>query len=239
MPGGGIAVDAERWVSARDDFFLPVKVLGRLFRGAFLGELRKLLEHQELDLSEDLRDAKAWHEWLDRLYATEWNVYCKPPFGGSSQALGYLARYTHCVAIANHRFLRIDGDEVVFRFKDLADEGRSKTTRLEGTEFIRRFLMHVLPNGFHRIRYYGLLANRHRAENLERCKGLLGVEMAEGVGHADEEKDRPVAESWQELLERRTGIDSTVYPVCGVGRLVHFDGIPAPKETSPSRGPPP
>ena len=99
--------------------------------------------------------------------------------------------------------------------------------------------MHVLPNGFQRIRYYGLLANRHRAESLERCRVLLGVETADGVAHEDEEKDRPSAESWQELLERLAGIEPTVCPACGVGRLVYLEGIPARKEISPSRGSPP
>lgn len=126
-PGGGIAVDGDRWISDRKDFFLPIKVLARLFRRSFLAEARKLLEHQELDLPENFRASKARREWLDRLYATEWNVYCKPPFGGSRQALGYLARYTHRVAIANHWLLGIDRDEVVFRFKDYADEGAPRS----------------------------------------------------------------------------------------------------------------
>ncbi len=176
VPGGGIALDGSRWVSCRPGFFLPVRVLSRLFRGKFLVGLQEAFQRGELRLHghlEGLVDAKAFQKLMDQLRAKEWVVYAKPPFGGPEQVLKYLARYTHRVAISNHRLLKIEDDKVLFHYKDYADDGAEKVTSLDAGEFIRRFLQHVVPTGFMRIRHFGFLANRFRAEKLARCRQLI------------------------------------------------------------------
>jgi hypothetical protein len=181
VPGGGISTDGNRWVRCRPNFFLPVRVLSRLFRRLFLEGLETLHAAGELqffnDLSE-LEDAAAFRAHLAPLRKNEWVVYAKRPFAGPSQVLAYLARYTHRVAIGNCRLLDLDDTHVCFRWKDYREHGRqkSKVMRLSVGEFIRRFLLHVLPEGFHRIRHYGLFANGHRADKLARCRMLLGAE---------------------------------------------------------------
>ncbi len=180
VPGGGISADGERWISCRPRFFLPVRVLSRLFRRRFLeeleqahraGRLRFLGEHAPL------ADAPAFARWLAPLRACEWVVYAKRPFAGPEAVLAYLSRYTHRVAISNSRLLGMDEHGVRFRWKDYRAKGRSryKTMTLAATEFMRRFLLHVLPGGFHRIRHYGLLANGARTDNLARARQLLGA----------------------------------------------------------------
>ena len=180
VPGGGLAVDSDRWVSCRPGFFLPVRVLSRLFRRRFLealtaahdaGELHFFGEHQ------DLADPALFRQWLVPLRSTEWVVYAKRPFAGPKQVLEYLSRYTHRVAISNHRLLAFDDRGVTFRWKDYRAKGqtRFKTMTLTAAEFMRRFLLHVLPTGFHRIRHYGLLANAGRKENLALARELLKV----------------------------------------------------------------
>jgi hypothetical protein len=178
VPGGGLALDSERWVACRRGFFLPVHVLSRLFRRRFLealtaahdaGEMRFFGEHQ------DLADPALFRQWLVPLRSTEWVVYAKRPFAGPKQVLEYLSRYTHRVAISNHRLLAFDDRGVTFRWKDYRAKGqtRFKTMTLTAAEFMRRFLLHVLPTGFHRIRHYGLLANAGRKENLALARELL------------------------------------------------------------------
>jgi hypothetical protein len=182
VPGGGISPEANRWVRCRPNFFLPVRVLSRLFRRLFLDGLEALHAAGELqffnDLSE-LEDAAAFRAHLAPLRKSEWVVYAKRPFAGPAQVLAYLARYTHRVAIGNGRLLDLDDTHVSFRWKDYREQGRhkSKVMRLTVGEFMRRFLLHVLPEGFHRIRHYGLFANGHRAEKLAQCRELLGVEV--------------------------------------------------------------
>jgi hypothetical protein len=154
-------------------------------------------------------------------------VYAKPPFGGPRQVLDYLSRHTHRVAISNHRLLRLEGDEVVFTWRDRAHGDRQKTMRLHAHEFLRRFLIHVLPDGFVRIRSYGLLANRDRQDKLARCREALGVAPAEAPPPAEEA-------GWAELLARFTGTDPLRCPKCGNGRLLAVGELPAG-----GRGPPP
>jgi hypothetical protein len=176
VPGGGIAGDGSRWVSCRPGFFLPVRVLSRLFRGKFLAFFEEAFERQQLRLHgqlEGLTNAKAFRTLLDKLRAKEWVVYAKPPFGGPEQVLKYLARYTHRVAISNHRLIKLEDEKVFFHYKDYADDGEEKVTSLDAVEFIRRFLQHVVPTGFMRIRHFGFLANRFRAEKLNRCRQLI------------------------------------------------------------------
>jgi hypothetical protein len=184
VPGGGVSPDGKRWTPCRRGFFLPVRVLSRLFRRLFLAGLQALHDAGELQFFTDLaglNDAGAFSTHLAALRQTEWVVYAKRPFAGPQQVLAYLARYTHRVAIANSRLLDLDDHHVSFRWKDYRERcaSRSKVMRLAVGEFIRRFLLHVLPDGFHRIRHYGLFANGHRADKLVLCRTLLGVPAAE------------------------------------------------------------
>jgi hypothetical protein len=176
VPGGGLRPDGEAWVSCRDGFFLPVRVLSRLFRGKFIAQLQQAWEQQQLRFHGSLRQLhhpKAWEAWLELLRDKDWVVYAKPPFGGPQQVLKYLARYTHRVAISNQRLVCVEDGKITFRWKDYAQANRQRTMTLDTVEFLRRFLLHVLPTGFMRIRYYGFLANRHRAEKLQRARRLL------------------------------------------------------------------
>lgn len=180
VPGGGISPDGDRWVRCRPGFFLPVRVLSRLFRRLFLEGLEALHAAGELQFFTDLvglEDESAFRVCLAPLRKTEWVVYAKRPFAGPAQVLAYLARYTHRVAIGTSRLLDLDDDNVSFRWKDYRENGRRKTKvmRLGVGEFMRRFLLHVLPDGFHRIRHYGLFANGHRADKLACCRKLLDV----------------------------------------------------------------
>ena len=180
VPGGGLTPDRS-WVSCRRGFFLPVRVLGALFRGKFLAMLRAAYERGGLQLQgalAPLKDAPAFAACLDRAKAKRWVVYSKPPFGGPLQVLKYLARYTHRVAIGNSRILSVGSNGVSFRCRDRKQAGRSRVMHLPGKEFLRRFLLHVLPRGFARIRHYGLLGNRSRKINLAMCRLMLGAQMA-------------------------------------------------------------
>jgi hypothetical protein len=175
VPGGGISPNRDRWVRCRPNFFLPVRVLSRLFRRLFLQRLEIMHTAGELQLLAGLKPQHAFQAYLAPLRRTEWVVYAKQPFAGPKQVLAYLARYTHRVAIANSRLLDLDETHVSFRWKDYRESGRhkGKVMRLEVGEFMRRFLLHVLPDGFHRIRHYGLFANGHRADKLALCRRLL------------------------------------------------------------------
>ena len=178
VPGGGIALDGQRWVSCRPGFFLPVRVLSRLFRRLFLDKLAAA--HKKLQFFGNhapLADAQAFAAYLAPLRRVEWVVYSKRPFGGPEAVLAYLSRYTHRVAIANSRLIACDQQGVTFKWKDYRIEGRDryKTMTLATDEFIRRFLIHVLPTGFHRIRHYGLFASSKRGDNIARARELLGA----------------------------------------------------------------
>jgi hypothetical protein len=178
IPGGGLSEDHTRWVSSGERFLLPVKVLSRVFRGKFLDFLRRAFRKRKLAFHGDLAslaDADAFNKLVDRAFQCEWVVYAKPPFGGPEQVLRYLARYTHRVAISNRRILSIDGNEVTFRWKDYAHGNKNKVMTLKATEFLRRFLIHVLPKGFVRIRFFGFLANRRRSKLLAVCRQLLNA----------------------------------------------------------------
>ncbi len=180
VPGGGITADGSRWVSCRPNFLLSVKVLSRLFRGLFLAKLRAAHQAGRLKFfggHTHLDDAKAFKAYLTPLRNIEWVVYAKRPFGGPQAVLAYLSRYTHRVAISNRRLISADETGVTFKWKDyrIDGPGRHKTMTLATDEFIRRFLIHVLPKGFHRIRHYGLLASGNRAENIAHARQLLAV----------------------------------------------------------------
>ena len=180
VPGGGLAPDGTRWIACRPGFFLPVRVLSRLFRRRFLEELQRLHDGGNLRFFGEhatLADTAAFTVWLAPLRKCEWVVYAKRPFAGPQAVLAYLSRYTHRVAISNSRLLAMDEHGVTFRWKDYRAKGqtRHKSMTLSPQEFMRRFLLHVLPDGFHRIRHYGLLANPRRHESLARLRGLLAV----------------------------------------------------------------
>ena len=197
VPGGGISLDGERWVSCRPGFFLPVRVLSRLFRRLFLERLVAAHNAGRLHFFGDhaaLTGRGAFAAFLAPLRKIEWVVYSKPPFGGPQAVLAYLSRYTHRVAIANSRLIACDGAGVTFKWKDYRAMGRQrhKVMTLAHGEFIRRFLIHVLPGGFHRIRHYGLFANGGRADNLARVRHLLGLpEKHSEPGDTDNDADQP------------------------------------------------
>jgi hypothetical protein len=183
VPGGGISLDGTRWVSSRPGFLLPVRVLSKLFRRLFLTRLLDLYTAGNLAFfgnHADLRDRRVFLRLIARLRKKNWVVYAKPPFAGPEAVLAYLSRYTHRVAISNRRLISLDENGVTFRYKDYRRDGaeRYRTMTLTADEFIRRFLLHVLPKGFHRIRHYGLLASASRKANVARVRRLLAVPPA-------------------------------------------------------------
>ena len=176
VPGGGLSPDHQRWIASRTHFFLPVKVLSRVFRGKFVAGLRDAAVNGQLAFHGEclpLTHPQAFAEFLRTLFRQDWVVYAKPPFGGPDHVLQYLARYTHRVAISNHRILAVTDSHVTFRWKDYAHGSRPRTMTLTGEEFLRRFVQHVLPKGFPRVRYFGWLANRRRKNLLPLCRLLL------------------------------------------------------------------
>ena len=222
VPAGGLSPDGQRWVACRPGFFLPVKVLSRLFRRLFLEQLTAAFDAGKLaffsDLA-DLADPSAFARHVAPLRKANWVVYAKRPFGGPEQVLAYLGRYTHRVAIANSRLIGIEDGGVRFRWKDYRHHDKQKVMTLKPGEFIRRFLLHVLPDGFHRIRHYGFLANGRRAAKLETCRRLLAVPVPSKVvaaGAPDDYRDRH---------HRLTGHDLRRCPCCG-GMMAPLAPIP-------------
>jgi hypothetical protein len=190
VPGGGLSLDGERWISCKPGFFLSVRVLSRLFRRRFLEALSQAQAAGQLQFFGEyvnLTDASAFADWLAPLKKCEWVVYAKRPFAGPEAVLAYLSRYTHRVAIANSRLIALDERGVTFRWKDYRAKGktRHKTMTLTTDEFMRRFLLHILPSGFHRIRHYGLLANAGRRDHLAQVRELLQVAPEPQGTHAD------------------------------------------------------
>jgi hypothetical protein len=207
VPGGGLSPDGQ-WVACRPGFFLPVRVLSRLFRRLFLEGLRKAHADGKLFFDGDLG------RYLAPLKEKEWVVYAKPPFGGPQQVLNYLGRYTHRVAISNERLLSLQDGKVSFRWKDYRHPQRPKVMTVLADEFIRRFLLHALPTGFQRIRYYGLLANCHRAGKLELCRQLLAAPLSDLLPQPEACRELSAALSWK---------SPRVCPQCGVGVMVAIE----------------
>ncbi len=194
VPGGGISLDGARWVSSKPAFLLPVRVLGALFRRLFLTRLLELHTAGRLQFfgdQSDLNDQRAFARHLAPIRKRKWVIYAKPPFSGPEAVLAYLSRYTHRVAISNHRLISFDEAGVTFRYKDYRRSGadRQRTMTLHADEFIRRFLVHVLPQGFHRIRHYGLLASAGRKANVARARELLAVPMTDEPAAPDAPSD--------------------------------------------------
>jgi len=216
VTGGGLSIDGKRWIRCKGEFFLPVRVLSRLFRGKFLAYLKETYAKGEMDFSgkiASLKEKRAFNRLLKGLYGQEWVVYCKPPFANAEKVMEYLGRYTHRVAISNERLVKLKGGYVTFRYRDRNDNDTIKLMSLDTSEFIRRFLLHILPDGFMKIRHYGILSNRSRKTKLALCKKLLGVKC----------QDRNTEngnESWQDLLARVTGVDPRICPYCGKGKMV-------------------
>ena len=216
VSGGGLSPDGTQWISCRAGFFLPVRVLSRLFRRLFLEQLVKAYDAGKLEFFsslESLRDRSSFLDYLAPTRATEWVVYAKRPFAGPEQVLDYVGRYTHRVAISNNRLLDIAEGKVSFRYKDYRHDAQQKTMTLEAEEFIRRFLLHVLPEGFQRIRYYGFLANRYREHKLARCRKLLDMP-------APEPPASELSKDYRDRYEQLTGSSLWECPVCHQGRML-------------------
>ena len=223
VPGGGLSPDGTRWIAGRPDFFLAVKPLARLFRRLFLERLQKAFALGALNFFGEiasLADTACWQALLTTTRRIDWVVYAKKPFGGPAQVLAYLGRYTHRVAIANSRLVEIDDDNVGFTWKDYRHNDATKIMKLAPDEFIRAFLLHALPDGFHRIRHFGFMANGHRAARLALCRSLLAAEQ--------EQTDLAAAAKAQP----RTHVDAPACRECGgVMRRV----VELPRRFHPSR----
>ena len=220
VPGGGISLEGSRWVSCRPNFFLPVRVLSDRFRNLYLRYLKKSHAAGKLRFHGELRtlsDAKNFARHLAPLRHSKWVVYAKPPFGGPERVLDYLGRYTHRVAISNHRLKELKQGQVTFTYKDYQHGSQQKEMALSADEFLRRFLLHVLPDGFQRIRHYGLLSNRHRAQNLARCRELLAMPAPV----------RPPPGDYRERCQQLSGHDPLLCPQCRSGRMVRIGFLSA------------
>ena len=218
VPGGGLAPDGQRWIAGRPGFLLPVRVLSRFFRGRFLALLQEAFDQRRLQFFSalaSLEDASHFPAYLTPLRAAEWVVYVKPPFGGSQHVLDYLGRYTPRVAIANHRLVAIEEGTVSFHWRDYRHHHKRKVMTLSADEFLRRFLLHVLPAGFHRIRYYGFLGNRCRVTKLAQCRRLWAQSTPTPM-HAARKGDYRVH------YAQLTGRSLRVCPVCTQGHLVRI-----------------
>ena len=231
VTGGALTPDGERWIPARPGFLFPVRALSAVFRAKYLEALAQAYQGGELHFggsTAPLAAPAAFRGWLATLRQRDWVVYAKPPFAGAQQVLAYLGRYTHRVAIANHRLVSFDDGQVRFHWRDYAHGNASKTMTLSAEEFLRRFLLHTLPPGFVRIRHYGLLGNRCRHQNLARCRTLL-----------DQPAPEPSeTESVEAMMLQLTGIDIQRCPACQQGRLRVITTLapsvaPTPKATGP------
>lgn len=237
VTGGGLSSDGKAWVPASSTYFLPVKVLGKLFRGKFLHALKTAYQEGKLKFpgsTSHLKKNSSWQELMDNLYCKDWVVYSKPPFGGPEHVFRYLGRYTHRVAIGNHRLIRLHHGRIQFRYKDYAKGKKKGFLILKAIEFIRRFLLHVLPKGFVRIRHFGLIAGRNVKTKLMQARRLLckGSPDADETPTTQPECDLP----WWEHLLKLTGIDIFACPACNNGRLTRTS---FPKQTDHPYNPSP
>ena len=226
VPGGGLSLDGTRWVPCKPGFFLHVRVLSLLFRRLFLEHLQNAFDSGKLRFFaalESCRDRRAFARYLEPVKKAKWVVYAKRPFAGPEQVLDYVGRYTHRVAISNNRLLDIEAGQVSFRYKDYRDRDQQKTMTLSAEEFIRRFLLHILPHGFHRIRYYGFLGNRYRQEKLARCRQLLGMALPELP------PEPSAAADYRDRHEALTGTSLRLCPVCHRGHMIMMELLTSQK----------
>ena len=215
VTAGGLSPDGNSWVSCRKKFFIPVRIMSALFRGKFLDYLKRSYESGKLafpGIIGHLSQSHAFEEFKRLLYHKKWVVYCKPPFDGAHSVLKYLGRYTHRIAISNERILNVQDGKVSFLWRDYADGQKKKIMTLQASEFMRRFLLHVLPDRFVKIRHFGLLANRRRKDNIAVCREILG-------GCTIKMKNEDMPETWQQRLLKVSGIDITKCPVCQKGGM--------------------
>lgn len=223
VPGGGIAKNGKKWKHCREDYLFPVQVMAALFRGKFLDYFKKAVKNGKMTLVGTLQrftDNYAFQELLNQLYRKNWVVYAKEPFAGPQAVVKYLGRYTHRIAISNHRLVRMDEKTVTFRYKDYADNKKWKQMTVARVEFIRRFMLHVLPQGFVRIRYCGFLGNRKRQEKIVLCRKLLGQKL--------EAMEKNKAKPWKEIIREIAGDDPGLCPFCKKGHFVPFKEIERP-----------
>jgi hypothetical protein len=216
VTGGGLSRQENRWVDSKKKFFIPVQVMSKLFRGKFLFFLKQARETKKLNYAgeiDPLAKECNFQELMNQLYTKDWVVYCKPPFQSPEHVLSYLGRYTHKVAISNHRIQGIREGKVSFLWKDYANNNKKKVMTLDALEFIRRFMLHILPQRFVKIRHYGLLSNRNRQTLLKKCRTLLGQPSS---------SRETLKTGWKELLFRITGKDVSVCPCCNVGKMVEI-----------------
>lgn len=227
VPGGGLSKDGNKWIPVRKtklpgkDFLVPVNVISELFKKKFMDYLKKSYHKGELRFEGSIKYLGAANEFeklKNLLYSMKWDSYCKQPFGGPKQVINYLGRYTHRVAISNHRIKSIEEGKVTFSYKDYRDSNKVKEMTLGAEEFIRRFLLHILPDNFYKIRYYGILSSRKKKTKLSRCKRILGVKE---TGSIETEKEK----SWKELLFELTGIDVDKCPKCKNGKMILIEKI--------------
>ncbi|MGH7416358.1 MAG: IS91 family transposase, partial [Candidatus Rokuibacteriota bacterium] len=229
VTGGALSPDGRTWHPARPGFLFPVRALAKVFRGTFLAGLQRAHDRGDLHVTGSLAPLTApaaFADWLAILRREPWVVYCKPPFAGPEHVLAYLGRYTHRVAISNHRLVDFADARVRFRWRDYADGNRVKVMDLDAEEFLRRFLLHIVPDGFVRIRHFGLLANRRRTANLTQCRILLAQPPA---------PPREPPESVRTVMLRVTGVDIDRCPLCHLGvlrRLERLRPTSSPWDTS-------
>jgi hypothetical protein len=219
IPGGGLSHDGKKWIGCRKKFFLPVRVLSRLFRRLFLELFMKAFNQDQLKFygkTGHLSNPELFSKLIEKCFKTEWVVYAKPPFGGPEKVLDYLGRYTHRIAISNNRLLRLEDGKVTFTWRNYQHGNKLQTMTLQAEEFIRRFMLHVLPSGFMRIRYFGFLSNRHRTRKLSHCRDLL---------HQKAAKSTLKSMDWKARYESLTGKDIDLCPLCGKGHMVTFQKL--------------
>jgi len=229
IAGGALAADGTRWLPARRTYLFPVKALSRVFRGKYLDGLQQAFAKQELVFpgrSAALAAPEEFIQWLDTLRHKDWVVYCQPPWAGPEKVLDYLSRYTHRIAISNHRLRGLDDGHVTFDYRDRRDGNRVKQLSIAASEFIRRFLMHVVPPGFCRLRHYGFLSSRVKEERLQRCRTLLGQDATASA----EVPKNPLA-----LLLHLTGVDVRQCPQCQQGTMVVVERLPGPQRSPGGR----
>jgi len=246
VTGGALSPDGRRWSNSREEYLFCVKALSKKFRGKYIDGLKRLYRKGELTLCGSLaplREPKRFRKLVDRLYARDWVVYSKPPFSGPKTVLKYLSGYTHRVAVSNHRILNVNGEGVTFSWLDRASDNQRRSMKLKGVDFLKRFMLHVLPKGYMRIRYFGFMGGSKRKQNLETCRRLLGVEPESKPEQTPEQKPEPERRKDQEkkprpektageLFLELTGKPIDLCPRCRKGRMIRVCELP------PLTGPP-
>lgn len=227
IAGGALSFDKNKWIPARENFLFSVRALSVVFRAKFTDYLKKAFSNDDLIFpgkTLPLADEKEFSKLIKTLKQKNWVVYCKKPFAGPEQVLDYIGRYTHRVAISNNRIINVANDNVTFAYRDRKNNDTLRTMTLKSEKFIGRFLLHVLPDGFVRIRHFGFLANRYKKENIKRCRELLSV---------TEQIPEPVKKNTQELMVELTGVDISLCPCCKKGSMIIVDEIPALWKANP------